>query len=53
MRGRVVEASKQLRRVNGHTHLPVLRAALKAATTGRAAATDVPPVVRDEEVRAA
>ena len=30
----MVEASKQFRRVNGHLHLPALRAALQAEVAG-------------------
>lgn len=44
----MIEAGKQFRRVNGHLHLPALRAALEAETT-----TNVTPVVHDEEVKAA
>jgi hypothetical protein len=43
----MVEAAKQFRRVNGHLHLPTLRAALEAETANH------PPVRRDEEVNAA
>ena len=44
----MLEAGKQFRRVNGHLHLPALRAALEAevrATVG--------PVVQDEAINAA
>ena len=44
----MIEAGKQFRRVNGHLHLPALRAALEAevrATVG--------PVVQDEAINAA
>jgi putative transposase len=44
----MVEAGKQFRRVNGHLHLPRLRAALDAEIAGT-----VPPAVQDEEVVAA
>lgn len=44
----MVEAGKQFRRVNGHLHLPKLRAALDAEITGT-----VTPAVHDEEVVAA
>jgi putative transposase len=44
----MVEAGKQFRRVNGHLHLPKLRAALDAEITGT-----VTPAVQDEEVVAA
>jgi putative transposase len=44
----MVEAGKQFRRVNGHLHLPKLRAALDAEITGTVA-----PAVHDEEVDAA
>jgi transposase-like protein len=44
----MVEAGKQFRRVNGHLHLPTLRAALE-----REAAKNVVPVVHDEQVSAA
>jgi transposase-like protein len=43
----MVEAAKQFRRVNGHLHLPALRAALEAETANH------PPVRQDEEVNAA
>lgn len=43
----MVEAGKQFRRVNGHLHLPALRAALEAETA------TVGAVVHDEEVSAA
>ena len=42
------EARKQFRRVNGHLHLPKLRAALDAEIAGTVA-----PVVQNEEVVAA
>ena len=44
----MIEASKQFRRVNGHLHLPALRAALE-----RESAKDVGPVVHNDEVSAA
>jgi transposase-like protein len=44
----MVEASKQFRRVNGHLHLPTLRAALE-----REASKSVVPVVHNEQVSAA
>ncbi len=44
----MIEAGKQFRRVNGHLHLPALRAALEAETT-----KNVAPLVHDEEVNAA
>src|SRR3954452_17048920 len=44
----MVEASKQFRRVNGHLHLPKLRAALDAEIAGT-----LTPAVQDEEVVAA
>jgi putative transposase len=44
----MVEAGKQFRRVNGHLHLPALRAALEAKIAG-----SVPPVRQDQEVQAA
>ena len=44
----MVEAGKQFRRVNGHLHLPKLRAALDAEITGTVGAT-----VQNEEVVAA
>ena len=44
----MVEAGKQFRRVNGHLHLPKLRAALDAEIAGT-----VTPTVQDEEVDAA
>ena len=44
----MVEAGKQFRRVNGHLHLPTLRAALE-----REVANSVVPVVHDEQVSAA
>jgi len=47
----MIEAGKQFRRVNGHLHLPALRAALEAETTAAAAGT-FGPVVHDEEVKA-
>ncbi len=39
----MVEAGKQFRRVNGHLHLPSLRAALEREVTG-----SVGPVVQDD-----
>ena len=44
----MVEAGKQFRRVNGHLHLPTLRAALE-----REVAKSVVPVVHNDEVSAA
>jgi putative transposase len=44
----MIEAGKQFRRVNGHHHLPALRAALESETT-----TNVTPTVQDEEIKAA
>ena len=44
----MIEAGKQLRRVNGHLHLPALRAALEAEVR-----TSVGPVVQDEGINAA
>ena len=44
----MVEAGKQFRRVNGHLHLPTLRAALE-----REAAKNVVPVVHNDQVSAA
>jgi transposase-like protein len=44
----MVEAGKQFRRVNGHLHLPTLRAALE-----REAAQSVVPVVHNDQVSAA
>jgi putative transposase len=44
----MVEAGKQFRRVNGHLHLPTLRAALE-----RESAKSVVPVVHNEQVSAA
>ena len=44
----MIEASKQFRRVNGHRHLPALRAALEAEF-----AELVGPVVHNDEVSAA
>jgi putative transposase len=44
----MIEAGKQFRRVNGHLHLPVLRAALE-----REAAKHVGPVVHSDQVSAA
>jgi putative transposase len=44
----MIEAGKQFRRVNGHLHLPVLRAALE-----REATTDLVPVVHNDPVSAA
>jgi hypothetical protein len=43
----MIEASKQFRRVNGHLHLPALRAALEAE-----ARKTVGPVVQDAEIAA-
>ena len=43
----MVEASKQFRRVNGHLHLPTLRAALE-----RVCAEPVGPVVHNDRVSA-
>src|SRR5947209_12645343 len=40
----MVEAGKQFRRVNGHLHLPALRAALERAVT-----KDVTPVMHNEQ----
>ena len=45
---RTAEAGKQFRRVNGHLHLPTLRAALE-----RELANSVVPVVHDDQVSAA
>jgi hypothetical protein len=44
----MIEAGKQFRRVNGHLHLPTLRAALE-----RQSAESVGPVVHDDQVNAA
>jgi putative transposase len=44
----MVEAKQQFRRVNGHLHLPTLRAALERETAGTVA-----PIGHDEEVNAA
>jgi hypothetical protein len=44
----MVEADKQFRRVNGHLHLPSLRAALE-----REFAEPVGPVVQNDQVSAA
>ncbi|GJF14865.1 hypothetical protein NGTWS1803_28520 [Mycolicibacterium cyprinidarum] len=44
----MVEAGKQFRRVNGHLHLPTLRAAL-----GHECAEPVGPAVHDDQVSAA
>jgi putative transposase len=44
----MVEADKQFRRVNGHLHLPTLRAALERET-----AKSVRPVMHNDEVNAA
>jgi putative transposase len=44
----MIEAGKQFRRVNGHLHLPALRAALE-----REAAKHVAPVVHNDQVSAA
>jgi putative transposase len=44
----MIEAGKQFRRVNGHLHLPTLRAALERET-----AEPVGPVVHNDEVSAA
>ena len=44
----MVEAGKQFRRVNGHLHLPTLRAALQ-----REIAESVGPVVHNDEASAA
>ena len=44
----MIEAGKQFRRVNGHLHLPTLRAALE-----RESAEPVAPVVHNDEVSAA
>ena len=44
----MVEAGKQFRRVNGHLHLPTLRAALE-----REVAKAVGPVVHNDQVSAA
>ena len=44
----MVEAGKQFRRVNGHLHLPALRAALERHIT-----ENVVPVMHDEQVSAA
>ncbi len=44
----MLEAGKQFRRVNGHLHLPALRAALEAEVH-----KPVGPVVHDEGINAA
>ena len=44
----MLEAGKQFRRVNGHLHLPALRAALEADVT-----KTVAPVIQDEAINAA
>jgi putative transposase len=44
----MIEAGKQFRRVNGHLHLPTLRAALH-----REIAEPVGPVLQNDEVSAA
>ena len=44
----MIEAGKQFRRVNGHLHLPTLRAALERET-----AESVGPGVHNDEVSAA
>ena len=44
----MIEAGKQFRRVNGHLHLPALRAALEAEVR-----KSVGPVVHDEGINAA
>jgi transposase-like protein len=44
----MIEAGKQFRRVNGHLHLPTLRAALERET-----AESVVPVVHNDQVKAA
>jgi transposase-like protein len=44
----MVEAGKQFRRVNGHLHLPAVRAALERAVT-----KDVTPVMHNDQVSAA
>jgi putative transposase len=44
----MVEAGKQFRRVNGHLHLPALRAALERAVT-----KDATPVMHNDQVSAA
>jgi putative transposase len=44
----MLEAGKQFRRVNGHLHLPALRAALEADTRNNVAATG-----QDEAINAA
>ena len=44
----MVEAGKQFRRVNGHLHLPALRAALERQVT-----KDVTPVMHNDQVSAA
>jgi hypothetical protein len=44
----MVEAGKQFRRVNGHLHLPLLRAALERET-----AESLGPVVHNDQVSAA
>jgi putative transposase len=44
----MAEAGKQFRRVNGHLHLPTLRAALERETT-----EPVRPIVHNDQVSAA
>jgi len=44
----LVEAKQQFRRINGHLHLPTLRAALERETT-----ETVGPIRHDEELNAA
>ncbi|MDT5320405.1 MAG: putative transposase [Mycobacterium sp.] len=44
----MIEAGKQFRRVNGHLHLPTLRAALEREVAG-----SVGPVLHNDEVSAA
>jgi len=48
----MIEAGKQFRRVNGHLHLPALRAALEAEIA-RETAKNVRPIVQDEDINAA
>jgi hypothetical protein len=48
LRGRLVEAGKQFRRVNSNTHLPTLRAAMERET-----AQSVGVVVHNDQVSAA
>jgi hypothetical protein len=48
----MLEAGKQFRRVNGHLHLPALRAALEAEINAQNAETVAPPV-HDEDSNAA